>query len=92
MHEKKDVWKTDGIGIGWGYGIVGLRDRGGNSGTSTADSKAETSASSGAETSSEKNQSPLDGQTLFRRIAAISGLWIHRGGGFTICNAEFPYL
>ena len=25
MHEKKDVWKTDGIGIGWGYGIVGLR-------------------------------------------------------------------
>ena len=25
MHEKKDVWKTDGIGIGRGYGIVGLR-------------------------------------------------------------------
>lgn len=54
MHEKKDIWKTDGIGIGRGYGIVGLRTEWGNSGTSTADSKAETSASSGAETSSEK--------------------------------------
>ena len=83
MHEKKDVWKTDGIGIGWGYGIVGRGRVGETPVHRQRIQKAETSASSGAETSSEKNQSPLDGQTLFRRNSSdIRSMdpqegWIH---------------
>ena len=78
MHEKKDIWKTDGIGIGRGYGIVGLR-------TEWGKLRYIDSGFKGGDISfircgnivREKTES-IDGQTLLQRIAAISGLWIHR--------------
>ena len=79
MHEKKDIWKTDGIAMGRAMVLSGC-DRVGETPHIDSGFKGGDISFIRAETSSEKNQSPLDGQTLFQRIAAISGLWIHRWG------------
>ena len=77
MHEKKDIWKTDGIGIGRGYGIVGLRV-GETPVHRQRIQRRRHQLHPVRKHRQRKKQSPLDGQTLLQRIAAISGLWIHR--------------
>ena len=63
---KRMYGKLTALALAGAMVLSGCGQSGGNSGTSTADSKAETSAY------------PVYGST--------------GGGGFTICNAEFPYL